>query len=86
MTLCDLLVDLLGDAVTLILVGDWGGEAGAVNDRGTGTKLDLGDSRLPFADLSGRHTKTNVIMKGTFEEYLFIRNRTCMTIVLHFIE
>ena len=54
MTLCDLLADLLGDAVTFNLVDDRGGEAGIVKDTGSGTKVDLGDSRLPFTDLSGR--------------------------------
>ena len=45
------MTDLLGDAITLSLVGDWGVEAGAVNDTGGGSKLDLGDNRLPFPDL-----------------------------------
>lgn len=54
MTLCDLLADLLGDAVTFNLVADWGGEAGIVNDMGGDTKVDLGDSRLPLPDLNVR--------------------------------
>lgn len=45
------MADLLGDAITFSLVGDWGGEVGVVNDTGGGSKLDLGDKRLPFADL-----------------------------------
>jgi len=45
------LTDLLGDAITLNLVGDWGVETGAVNDTGGGSKLDRGDKRLPFSDL-----------------------------------
>lgn len=45
------MTDLLGDAITLSLVGDWGVEAGAVNDTGGGSKLHLGDNRLPFPDL-----------------------------------
>ena len=32
-------------------MGDWGGEAGAVNDTGGGNNLDLGDKRLPSPDL-----------------------------------
>ena len=45
------MTDLLGDAITLSLVGDWGVEAGNVKDTGGGSKLDLGDNRLPFSDL-----------------------------------
>lgn len=45
------MTDLLGDAITLSLVDDWGADAGTVNDTEGGSKLDLGDSRLPFSDL-----------------------------------
>ena len=50
--LCDLLADFLGDALTRSLVGDWGGEAGALNDIGGGNSLDLGDKTLPSPDLT----------------------------------
>lgn len=45
------MTDLLGDAITLSLVDDWGADAGTVNDTEGGSKLDLGDNRLPFSDL-----------------------------------
>lgn len=61
MTLRDLLADLLGDAVTFNLVADRGGEAGIVNDAGGDTKVDLGDSRLPLPDLSGRAIQQVII-------------------------
>lgn len=51
MGLVDLLADLLGDAITRSLVGDWGGEAGVVSDIGEGNNFDLGDNRLPSPDL-----------------------------------
>lgn len=48
----DLPADRLGDAITRSLVGDWGGEAGAVSDTGgSGTKFDLGDNKLLSPDL-----------------------------------
>ena len=62
-TLRDLLADLLGDAVTFNLVADREGEAGIVNDTGGDTKVDLGDSRLPLPDLSGRATQHYSIKK-----------------------
>lgn len=51
------MTDLLGDAITLSLVGDWGVEAGAMNDTGGGSKLHLGDNRLPFPDLFHQNKK-----------------------------
>ena len=65
MTLRDLLADLLGDAVTFNLVADRGGEAGIVNDTGGDTKVDLGDSRLPLPDLSGRAIQHYSIKRNT---------------------
>ena len=55
--LCDLLAVFLGDAMTRSLVGDWGGEAGAVNDTGGGNNLALGDKILPSPDLPQRREK-----------------------------
>ena len=51
----DLLAGRLGDAITLSLVGDLGGEAGAVTDRAEGDNFDLGDKRLPSPGLYWRN-------------------------------
>ena len=72
----DLLAGRLGDAITLSLVGDWGGEAGAVTDREEGDNFDLGDNRLPFPDLYwGNKLRLNNC-------YIFTTHHTAVSYIL----
>ena len=67
--LCDLLAVFLGDAMTRSLVGDWGGEAGAVNDTGGGNNLALGDKTLPSPDLPQRREIIIIIINNSGFHY-----------------
>ena len=67
--LCDLLAVFLGDAMTRSLVGDWGGEAGAVNDTGGDNNLDLGDKTLPSLDLPQRREIIIIIINNSEFHY-----------------